>query len=175
MGVWGLRPQRVQGGALALLPFGRRRPLDTLAGPGFTPADESLTTADEDLLELAHETLLRHYRPLWHTVAAAIRGRDGRTWTGLHLGATVGRLSICAEAIALGRAILEGDGTIDTMVAVRHPKPDEAERTPAVVSPCGACREMIMDFDPAARVILPSTAGLRRVPASLLLPSPYRR
>jgi len=146
-----------------------------MAGPGFTPADEALTTADDALLQIAHETLLRHYRPLWHTIAAAIRGRDGRIWTGLHLGATVGRLSICAEAIALGRAILEGDGTIDTMVAVRHPKPDEAERVPAVVSPCGACREMIMDFDPAAQVILYTVAGLRRVPASRLLPWPYRR
>jgi cytidine deaminase len=146
-----------------------------MASPGFSPGDETLSQADEDLLQAAHATLLRHYRPLWHTIAAAIRGRDGRVWTGLHLGATVGRLSVCAEAVALGRAILEGDGTIDTMVAVRHPKPEEPERVPAVVSPCGACREMIMDFDPAARVILPSAAGLRRVPATLLLPSPYRR
>lgn len=132
---------------------------------------------DAALIDAATATLARHYRPLWHTIAAAIRGRDGRIWTGLHLGATVGRLSVCAEAVALGRAILEGDGAIDTMVAVRHPKPDEAERMPAVVSPCGACREMILDFDPGARVIIPSADGngLRRVPATLLLPAPYRR
>ena len=55
----------------------------------------------------------RHYKPFWHMVAAAIRGHDGRIWTGMHLGATVGRMQICAEAIALGRAILEGDGTVD--------------------------------------------------------------
>ena len=30
-----------------------------------------------------------------------------------------------AEAVALGRAILEGDGTVECAVAVRHPKPDE--------------------------------------------------
>lgn len=79
--------------------------------------------------------------------------------------------------MALGRAILEGDGAIDTMVAVRHPKPDEPERTPAVVPPCGACREMILDFDPGAYVIVPSPdgSGLRRVSATLLLPVPYRR
>ena len=34
-------------------------------------------------------------------VAAAIRSQDGRIWTGLHIGATVGRLSVCAEAVAL--------------------------------------------------------------------------
>ena len=66
--------------------------------------------ADHALIAAAHEVLARHYKPFWHTVAAAIRGRDGRMWTGLHIGATVGRLSVCAEAVAFGRALLEGDG-----------------------------------------------------------------
>ena len=92
--------------------------------------------------------LLRHYRPFWHTVSAALRGRDGRIWTGVHIGATVGRLSICAEAVAFGRAVLEGDGTIATAVALRHPKPDEELREIAIVAPCGACREMIVDYAP---------------------------
>ncbi len=77
--------------------------------------------------------------------------------------------------MALGRAILEGDGTIAAAVAVRHPKPDEADRALSVVSPCGACREMILDFDPAARVILKAAGGLVKVPIRTLLPAPYRR
>ncbi len=64
-----------------------------------------------------------------------MRGRDGRVWTGIHLGATVGRMSVCAEPIAVGRALLEGDGTVATIVAVRHPKPEETDREMAVVSP----------------------------------------
>ncbi len=83
-----------------------------------------------------------------------MRGRDGRVWTGIHLGATVGRMSVCAEPIALGRALLEGDGTAEVIVAVRHPKPDETDRELAVVSPCGACRELILDHCPEAMVIL---------------------
>ncbi len=114
----------------------------------------------------------RHHRPFWHTVAAAIRGTDGRIWTGLHLGTTVGRLQICAEPIALGRALLEGDGTVATVVAVRHPKPDELDQDIAVVSPCGACRELILDYAPDARIILP---GGRVLGARDLLPYPYRR
>jgi cytidine deaminase len=108
-------------------------------------------------------------------VAAALRGQDGRIWTGVHLGATVGRLSICAEAIALGRAVMEGDGTIATAVALRHPKPDEEDRSIAVVSPCGACREMITDYAPDALVIVPGPAGIVRLPIRDLLPLPYRR
>ena len=77
-----------------------------------------------------------------------------------------------AEAVAFGRAVLEGDGSIATMVAVRHPKPEEQAREIAVVSPCGACREMIVDYAPDAFVIVP---GPVKLPVRSLLPVPYRR
>jgi cytidine deaminase len=130
---------------------------------------------DDALVEAARAVLRRHYRPFWHMVGAALRGRDGRIWTGVHLGATVGRLQVCAEAIALGRAIIEGDGTVACAVAVRHPKPDEANQDIAIVPPCGACREMLTDFDRAAMVIVPTPSGLRRVTLASLLPLPYQR
>ncbi len=134
-----------------------------------------LTDADHLLVDAARSVLLRHYRPFWHTVAAAIRGRDGRIWTGIHLGATVGRLSICAEAVALGRVVMDGDATIECVVAMRHPKPDEALQEIAVVSPCGACRENLTDYDPAATVILQGPHGLYKIPVRMLLPLPYQR
>jgi cytidine deaminase len=134
-----------------------------------------LSAADHELISFAHDVLARHYKLFWHTVAAAIRGRDGRVWTGLHLGATVGRLSVCAEAVALGRALLEGDGAVDTVVAVRHPKPDETDRELAVVPPCGACREMFLDHCPDAWVIVLGAGGLTKQPVRDLLPRPYRR
>jgi len=134
-----------------------------------------LTDDDHELLEAARTVIVKHYKPFWHMVAAALRSRDGRIWTGLHLGATVGRMQICAEAIAVGRLILEGDGTIECAVAVRHPKDHELRQDIAVVPPCGACRELLTDFDPGAQVIVPGAAGLVRVPVGLLLPLPYQR
>lgn len=141
--------------------------------PGLPGA--ALTSEDHALVDAARAVLLRHYRPFWHTVAAAIRSRDGRIWTGLHLGATVGRLSICAEAIAIGRAVMDGDGTIECVVALRHPKPDEDVQEVAVVSPCGACRENITDYDRDALVIVRGPAGLHKLPVRALLPLPYQR
>ena len=79
----------------------------------FLPAAGALSPADQELVEAARDVLRRHYRPFWHTIGCALRGRDGRVWTGLHLGATVGRLSICAEAGALGR------GSVHTAPASR--------------------------------------------------------
>lgn len=144
--------------------------------PDYSPTGGlPLTDADHMLVEAARAVLLRHYRPFWHTVGAALRSRDGRIWTGVHLGATVGRLAICAEAVALGRAVMDGDGTVECAVAVRHPKPEETAREIAVVSPCGACRENLTDYDAAALVIIDTPNGLRKVPIGLLLPFPYQR
>jgi cytidine deaminase len=135
----------------------------------------ALTDGDHELIAAANALLERHYRPFWHMVAAAIRSLDGRIWTGLHIGTTVGRLSVCAEPVAYGRALLDGDGTIQTAVAVRHPKPDEENRELAVVPPCGACREMILDHAPDATVIVNGAEGLIKLPIRMLLPFPYRR
>ncbi len=54
-----------------------------------------------------------------------------------------------------------GDHGIETIVAVRHPKPDEPGEI-AVVSPCGICRELIHDYDAKARVIVPERQDGRR-------------
>jgi cytidine deaminase len=137
--------------------------------------DVSLTESDHELIAAANGVLEKHYRPFWHMVAAAIRSKDGRIWTGLHIGATVGRLSVCAEAVAFGRALMDGDGTIQTAVAVRHPKPEEEDRELAVVPPCGACREMILDHAPAAMIIVKDANVLMKLPIRTLLPIPYRR
>ena len=148
--------------------------LDAADGDGGVDT-AGLSDADAALVEAARLVLVRHYRPFWHMVSAALRGRDGRIWPGLHLGATVGRMQVCAEVTALGRAILEGDGTVECAVALRHPKPEEAVRGIAVVPPCGACRELLTDYDPGASVIVPGAGGLRRVAIGVLLPSPYQR
>jgi cytidine deaminase len=137
--------------------------------------DVALSPADHELIAAANRVLECHYKTFWHTVGAAVRSRDGKIWTGIHIGTTVGRLAICAEAVALGRAIIDGDGSIQSVVAVRHPKPEEPDRELAVVSPCGACREMIFDHAPDATVIIRDHGVLMKLPIRLLLPLPYRR
>ena len=44
-----------------------------------------------------------------------------------------------------------------------------------MVSPCGACRELIFDYDPKARVIVPNGKSPAAVPISALLPNKYKR
>lgn len=68
-----------------------------------------LESEDLKLVEAARSIIRQRYRPDWHVVGAALRTRSGRIWTGVDLEAYVGRVAVCAETIALGRAITEGD------------------------------------------------------------------
>ena len=135
-----------------------------------------LTKKDRELIAAARDAIKQRYRNEWQEVGAALRTRDGRIITGVNIDAYLGRMAVCAEAVAIGRAITEaGDQGIETIVAVRHPKPDESDQTIAVVSPCGSCREIIYDYDARARVIVPE--GDRETVASIaeLLPNKYIR
>ena len=135
-----------------------------------------LSERDQELIAAATEAIKRRYRNDWQEVGAALRTRDGRIYTGVNLDAYLGRMAVCAEAVALGRAITEfGETGIDTIVAVRHPEPTEPDQAVAVVSPCGSCRELIWDYDRNARVIVPSGNGPVIVPIGELLPNKYSR
>ncbi|WFU41876.1 cytidine deaminase [Bradyrhizobium sp. CB82] len=135
-----------------------------------------LSKEDKELIAAATAAISQRYRNDWQEVGAALRTREGRIVTGVNIDAYIGRIAVCAEAIAIGRAITEiGDRGIETIVAVRHPKPDEPGDI-AVVSPCGICRELIHDYDAKARVIVPQNGREPEVVTiGELLPNKYRR
>jgi len=135
-----------------------------------------LSKADRELVAAAQAAIKERYRYDWQEVGAALRTRSGKIFTGINLDAYLGRMAVCAEAVALGRAFVDlGDDGIDTIVAVRHPDPDENSQDVAVVSPCGACRELIFDYDRKARVIVPNGKSAEVMPIADLLPNKYRR
>lgn len=127
----------------------------------------SLSAADQNLLELARDVIARRGKADVHEIGAAVRTRSGRTFAAVHLEAYVGRVAVCAEAIALGMAAAAGDTDIEAVVAVR--------RSGEVVSPCGMCRELVLDYAPDARVILLEGDELATVDLASLLPRKYSR
>lgn len=58
----------------------------------------------------------------------------------------MGRIAVCAEAVAIGMAAAAGDTDIDTIVTV--------DRHGHIVPPCGMYRELISDYSADCRVIL---------------------
>jgi cytidine deaminase len=137
----------------------------------------ALSAEDRELVNAARDAIRERYRRDWHVVAAALRTRSGRVFTGVHLEANVGRIAVCAEAVALGRAATEaGDTEIEAIVAVLHPGHPPADPVIGVVAPCGMCREMIADYSPEARVILPAAGGGEfTLPIRELLPHKFAR
>ncbi|MEA3071343.1 MAG: cytidine deaminase [Alphaproteobacteria bacterium] len=135
-----------------------------------------LSGRDHELIAAATQAITQRYRNDWQEVGAALRTRDGRIYTGVNLDAYLGRMAVCAEAVALGRAVTEtGETGIETIVAVRHPEPLEPDRSIRVVSPCGSCRELIWDYDRNARVIVPTANGPAISAIGELLPNKYSR
>ncbi len=127
---------------------------------------KTLERKDRDLIKSAGRIISDRFKENVHHIGAALRTRAGKIYSAVHLEAHVGRIAVCAEAIALGMAAAEGDTDIDTIVAVNQ-KGD-------VVSPCGMCRELISDYSPDAHVIIRGAEGAEVVSVSLLLPYKYK-
>jgi cytidine deaminase len=101
--------------------------------------------------------------------------RTGRIFTAVHLEANVGRVAVCAEAIALGKAISEGESAFETIVAVRRPSDATSDAEIAVVSPCGICRELLSDYGPDMQVIFVEAGVVQKCGVLDLLPGKYTR
>jgi cytidine deaminase len=119
------------------------------------------------LIDAARRIIALRRKPEWHSVGCAMRTRSGRVYTSVHVGAYVGRIDVCAEAIAIGMGAADGDNDIETIVAVN--------KDGHVVAPCGMCRELIADYGPQAAVIVPGAKGDSAVPIGALLPNKYTR
>jgi len=79
-------------------------------------------------------------------------------------------MAVCGEAIALGKAISEGEKEFETIVAVWYPK-DDTTKEPAVAPPCGMCRELLGDYQPDIHIISKEGTEIFKVAVSELLPN----
>lgn len=134
-----------------------------------------LQGSDYTLIEAASERIKLLYEEDKHHVGAALKTRSGKIVAAVHMEAYVGRITVCAEAVAIGKAISEGEKEFDTIVAVKHPYSDEINRTLKVVSPCGMCRELISDYAEECFVILEVDGEIVKTKISELLPLKYTR
>jgi cytidine deaminase len=142
-----------------------------------------LTDDDIELVERAIEAIRPRYvpgsDPGARAVGAALRTASGDVYTAVNLTAGTPRASVCAEPVAIGEAVTDGETNFETIVAVLF-RPDnepqsevsEGELSPdaAVISACGVCRELIRDYDPETDVIIRTDEGLGKAQVTDLLP-----
>lgn len=126
-----------------------------------------ITKADQELIEAATSVIRKNYVPGKHHVGAAIRGKSGRIFAGVHLGSYA--TDICAEAVALGMAASSGEREFDCIVAVTMVD----GKVPRVISPCGTCRELIRFYGQDIEVIFVGDGNLKKSKIRYLLPGAY--
>ena len=125
----------------------------------------NLDKKDQQLIEAAKSIIALRSKPEFHEVGAALRTRTGKIFSAVNVKANVGRVSVCAEAVAIGMAAAVGDTDIERIVAVDH--------NGRVISPCGMCREMISDYAPEAEVIVSGDDGFEILKIGELLPHKF--
>ncbi len=125
-----------------------------------------MTDIDVDaLIEQAKQARSRAYAPYSHYhVGAAVLTEDGRVFTGCNVENAVYPLGLCAERVAIFKAVSEGYRKFRAIAVV----------TRNGGSPCGSCRQVMHEFAPEMVVFIADDAGrVRRTTVADLLPDSF--
>jgi cytidine deaminase len=108
----------------------------------------------DPLAQAALAVRLNAFAPYSHfLVGAALEGSDGRVHTGCNVENATYGLTLCAERVAIFKAISEGV------------KPRQFRRvaiaadTDTLTPPCGACRQILWEFCGDIEIVLVNLAG----------------
>lgn len=124
-------------------------------------------SSDEQLIAAARSARENAHAPFSSfRVGAAVRSKSGRIFAGCNVENASYGLTLCAERVAIFKAISEGEREFDAIAVVT----DADTLTP----PCGACRQIIWEFCGDVPVILANLHGkIERERSLNLLPRPF--
>ncbi|HSB09016.1 MAG TPA: cytidine deaminase [Blastocatellia bacterium] len=125
-------------------------------------------TTDDELIDLAKEARRWAHAPYSNfSVGAALLSSDGRVFTGCNVENSTYGLSVCAERVAIFKAVSEGVREIARIAVVT----DHDHIAP----PCGCCRQMIWEFSAGnTEVVLANLSGdVRKYRITELLPEAF--
>jgi cytidine deaminase len=121
----------------------------------------------QSLIDLANEARRRAYAPYSnYRVGAALRTKSGRIYTGVNVENAAYPTSICAERVAVFKAVSEGEREFEVISVV----------TDNGGSPCGSCRQVLSEFGLETIVLLADGKGelLREITVGELLPEAFQ-
>jgi cytidine deaminase len=110
-----------------------------------------LTVADRQLLiDLANKARQHCYVPYSnYRVGAALRTKSGRVFTGVNVESAAYPTTMCAERVAVYKAVSEGEREFDAISVV----------TDNGGSPCGGCRQVLAEFGLDTVVLIADGSG----------------
>jgi cytidine deaminase len=125
-----------------------------------------MSAAEAELAARAAEARQRAYAPYsGYAVGAALRTAAGQVYTGVNVENAAYPDSLCAERVAVVKAISEGQREF-VMIAVS---------TANGGTPCGSCRQVMAEFGLGAAVLIVDGQGvlLKRTTVRALLPDSF--
>jgi cytidine deaminase len=125
---------------------------------------------NQELVEFARQARKQAHAPYSNfKVGAALECSDGRIITGCNVENSSYGLSMCAERVAIFKAISEGIHEFKRIAVIAD--------THSPVRPCGACRQVISDLFPQnTEVIMANLNGeIESTSIHELLPAPFDR
>ncbi len=84
-------------------------------------------------------------------VGAALRTAEGKVYGGCNVENATYGLTVCAERVAIFKAVSEGERRFDAIAVVTD--------TDALTPPCGACRQLIWEFCGDVPVVMANLKG----------------
>ena len=124
--------------------------------------------SQHDVLISAARTAREHAHAPYSNfrVGAALRAKSGRIFTGCNVENSTYGLTLCAERVAVFKAISEGERGFHAVAVVTD--------TDSLTPPCGACRQILWEFCGDAEVVLANLKGKIEVyRLSALFPKPF--
>lgn len=119
------------------------------------------------LIEAARLARENAYAPFSNfKVGAALETTSGRVFTGCNVENASYGLTICAERVAIFKAVSEGERNFRRIAVVAD--------THLLTPPCGACRQIIWEFCGDVEVLLANLHGKHETHrAAELFPKPF--
>jgi cytidine deaminase len=120
----------------------------------------------QSLIDLANEARRRAYVPYSnYPVGAALRTKTGRLFTGVNIENAAYPTTICAERVAVFKAVSEGEQEFEVIAVV----------TDNGGSPCGSCRQVLAEFGLDTIVLIADGQGklVKQTTVKELLPEAF--
>jgi cytidine deaminase len=84
-------------------------------------------------------------------VGAAVRTENGKVYTGCNIESASYGLTVCAERVAIWKALSEGERKFTELAVVAD--------TDTLTPPCGTCRQIIWEFARGAKIVFANLNG----------------
>lgn len=120
----------------------------------------------DELTRVAQEAKVRAYAPYsGFRVGAALETDSGQVFAGCNVENASYGLTQCAERVALGAAVAAGHRRFRRLVIVADGE--------GAVAPCGACRQVLLEFGAGVEILSVGETGNRRWTLAQLMPEPF--